>query len=1471
MDKIVYWLQERSRQNFGDALSRYLAEHLFLQTARRTPEVRLLGSVLHDWFVPPLEGGSAAGKNSLVAWGGGIREPGGLSEASRDRVQILSVRGPVSASELALGSDVPMGDPGLLLPALYPARPRPKFAGKTICIPHFHDLRSDQELLDICGADLVLRASIENTNEAIEDFIDALVSASFVLSSSLHGAIVAAAYGRPFAFWDPGFMDLPTKWQDFARSVDMPGNFVTDVATGRTEYENRIRPAIRIPSMLESLATAPYPLRPEALLRVLDRELAGAGNESRARMGEAIRNFDRRRGHFGSIASESRALVQELEIANNRMARELEASHARLAEERETLLRQLEEIGGRLSSERAASLRQLEELAARSAHELEATTAEVTKAREQLHQQVEAAHRQRDELTQLLESSRVSQEEALQAERARLREAGEAAERQRDELTRLLESSRLSQEDAFQAERARLREAGEEAQRRHQSALQAQQQEVADSRQQAAALQARLHALDAELAAARAKSTASADALHSAQRHARAQRRTLRGQLLAAQEEQRQAHIPGAGWRAALRSSGRYGYDVLHNLGLAKDRRAAQAIAKSGLFDPRWYATVAGQAFGSAPRALLHYLEQGAAQGLSPHPLFDPAHYATQAGNVAAQGENPLLHYVRFGCWEGRQPHALFDPAFYLDANPDVEEAGAEPLGHYLRLGWREGRRPHPLFDPSYYLAANDDVRALDCEPLCHYVEHGAREGRAPSGFFHAQGYAFDHPDVADFDGNALLHYLWRGRATGCSPHPLFDPAFYAQQNADVDHSGLTPFEHYVVHGAREGRPPSRMWAGERSIENAHIAMPPFAGVPEVTVVVPVYKNFFDTFRCLFSIAAHASPATSMQVVLADDCPARPVAPLFEQVANLSIISHPENLGFLRGCNRAASMTQGEYIVFLNNDTWVSEGWLDRMLDLARRDPAVAMVGSKLLNADGTIQEAGGVMFKDGWGFPYGRGGDPTAAEYSFVREVDCVIGACFLVRRSCFEEVGGLNELYSPAFYEEFDLAFAVANAGYRVMYQPASIVYHLGSCSYGAEMRDRQSSINHEKFAARWAARLSTQHEDASSLFLARSRPRARGVILVIDDMVPEYDKHAGALTMFQYLRLLTTLDFTVIYLPHNRAATWPYTGTYQQLGIEVLYGDFSPAQWLAANGRFIDHVWVARPDVANSYIDDIRRYTSARLAYYTHDLHFLREQRRHELDGDAWALSESQRLRPIETAIFQRVDVVTTPSADEAAVIRELAPGCDVRVIPPYFFEPAGARLPTPPAVATRDKIVFVGGYRHTPNVDAAVFLVKEVMPLVWDSVPHAQVMLAGSHPPREVLALAGPRVQVVGFVEDLGPVYDQARMSVSALRWGAGVKGKIVGSLEAGVPAVTTTIGNEGIGLVDGQSVLLGDTAEALASAVVRLYREPGLLESLAREGLRVIAQRFSVASARAAVLDFLDLAGREAGVGERPSR
>ena len=1008
---------------------------------------------------------------------------------------------------------------------------------------------------------------------------------------------------------------------------------------------------------------------------------------------------------------------------------------------------------------------------------------------------------------------------------------------------------------------------------RRDTALAEATRELADARTEQERLNAALHAAGQETEAARAE-------VHAAQAAAERDKDALRARLEASDAEQdalraELARLGAERGRLGEISAARDAEREQERAQLAALRRHHHAVVSSA----SWRATAPARRFGARFPGLARQAQRAAtfgvvtasgrlpdrvrlrrqvredAEALASTPLFDPARYLARYPEVAQAGADPLWHYIWTGAAAGYDPHPLFDSRWYLAQHPELAARHVNPLAHYLREGAALGWDPHPLFDTAFYVAQEPEVAGRNT--LLHFVEVGARRGRDPNPFFDMDSYWEEHIRDSGVTDDPLSDYVLRGAAAGLDPHTLFDTDWYARTYPDS--AGWNPLAHYLREGRGRGYAPCLLVA--RSAE----LPPPLRFVPQpapdVSIIVPTYGRLFDTLRCLTSIMMHSGGEATYEVIVADDRPDAPIAPHLREIPGLRIEQNPCNLGFLRSCKRAAGIAAGRYLLFLNNDATVHPGWLAPLVRLADSDPRVGIVGCKLLNADGTVQEAGGIIHSNGWGQPYGRGDDPDKPEYNFVREVDVVIGACFLVRAAAWDEVGGFDERFAPAYYEEFDLAFALRERGWQVLYQPASRVTHFDASSYGQAERDRQSVVNHGQFCRKWSRALAAQPKPDAPPYLARERPAPGGHILVVDNSVPEPDKHAGAVATFDWLRLMREAGLRVTYAPHDRARPEPYTTTLQQMGIEVLYGDVDLQAWLAENGGCLDWVWTARPDVTEPLLDAVERFAPGRLIYFTHDLHFLREQRRFELEGDFRSLEESRRVRRVERDIFRRARVVITPSADEARVIQELVPSADARAVPLYSVPAApliGRTDPAafPEALSTRDTVLFVGGYAHPPNLDAALWLAREIMPLIWREAPETRLVLAGSKPAPELLAVAGEQIEVPGWVSDLGPLYARARLSISPLRYGAGVKGKIIASLQAGVPVVTTTVGNEGLALRDGIEALVGDTQEALAAAALALLRDPALCARLAEAGAAVLRCRFGEDAARRVLMQVL---------------
>ena len=280
-NSLPYWLKGEGRQNFGDYLTEFFLDRLFYRVGLPAKVTHIIGSVMDErWLaIQPDNDLSVTGSRSTqtIFWGCGLRHEASLSSESQNRCTILSVRGPLSRSALRLGAGVPVGDPALLLPALYRPKPCPATTGRRILVPHFLERQPDDELLAMTGCDMLLRPAILPHIAAIEEFIDQLASAEFVLAGALHAAIVAAAYGRGFGYWDSGAIDIPFKWRDFSASVDIPCVFHPTLDPAQDHYRSCIEPRLKVPPLFPMLAVAPFPVRQDALARVLKGDVERHG------------------------------------------------------------------------------------------------------------------------------------------------------------------------------------------------------------------------------------------------------------------------------------------------------------------------------------------------------------------------------------------------------------------------------------------------------------------------------------------------------------------------------------------------------------------------------------------------------------------------------------------------------------------------------------------------------------------------------------------------------------------------------------------------------------------------------------------------------------------------------------------------------------------------------------------------------------------------------------------------------------------------------------------------------------------------------------------------------------------------------------------------------------------------------------------------------------------------------------------
>ena len=636
----------------------------------------------------------------------------------------------------------------------------------------------------------------------------------------------------------------------------------------------------------------------------------------------------------------------------------------------------------------------------------------------------------------------------------------------------------------------------------------------------------------------------------------------------------------------------------------------------------------------------------------------------------------------------------------------------------------------------------------------------------------------------------------------------------------------------------------------------------PETGEPLVSIVIPAYNQVQYTYACVRSILQNTDPAeTPYEVILADDASTDITREIGLFIENIVISRTGGNLGFLRNCNEAAGKARGKYIFFLNNDTKVREGWLSSLCRLMAGDDSVGMCGSKLLYPDGRLQEAGGIIWNDASGWNYGRMDDPEKPEYNYVKEADYISGAAIMIRKELWEEIGGFDERYAPAYCEDSDLAFEVRRHGKRVVYDPASVVVHFEGVSNGTDVNGtglkRYQVENQKKFREKWAEELKNQSVNTGNPnpFQARDRSQRKKTVLVIDHYVPKYDQDAGSKTTWQYLRMFLEKGYNVKFLPDNFLREEPYATKLMQAGIEVLYGDSirdTIFDWIGKNQEYIDIAYLNRPHIAIKYIEYLRQNTGIRCIFYGHDLHFLRIRREFELTGDIRKRREADYWKSVEFQVMKNADRVYYPSWEEAEAVHEENPAIDVKAITAYIYDrdEENKREEPLPDQKEREGILFVGGFRHPPNADGVLWFIREIWPEIHKACPEMKFYIAGSHPTEEIEAQNGKdNVEVLGFVseERLQELYRSVRIVVVPLRYGAGVKGKVIEALNEESAVVTTSVGAEGI--PEAQSVMaVADRPKDFAGRVIRLYADSREAEAMREKCAPFIRKYYSTRAA-----------------------
>jgi GT2 family glycosyltransferase len=600
---------------------------------------------------------------------------------------------------------------------------------------------------------------------------------------------------------------------------------------------------------------------------------------------------------------------------------------------------------------------------------------------------------------------------------------------------------------------------------------------------------------------------------------------------------------------------------------------------------------------------------------------------------------------------------------------------------------------------------------------------------------------------------------------------------------------------------------------------------------PDVSIILVLYNQAPLTFGCLCSIVESLGKSPlGVEVIIADNGSTDRTAELLRKVEGATVLRNETNLGFLKAVNQAAAHAKGNYILLLNNDAQLIPGSLEAATRVLEANTDVGAVGGRLILPDGTLQEAGSIVWQDGSTVGYGRGDQPTAPAYMFRREVDYCSGAFLLTSRELFKQLGGFDSAFVPAYYEEADYCMRLWESGFRVVYEPDAVVLHyeFGSSEQTGSALDLQRA-HREVFAQKHADKLQSHLAPlVSNLLSARTAGAKRKRILMLEDGIPHTQLGSGYPRSKRIVEELVAAGALVTLFPTvGLAEEWREVRSDVSPEVEVMLGHSIAdlEQFLDQRRSFYGAVMVCRPHNMESFLALIGRrpelLADATLIYDAEALFAERDILERQLLGDPLEQAAGEAILAQEASLAGQAKLVLSVSARECAEFRRLGVG-RVELLG-HTIEPS----PGCAVFAQRRDLLFVGRLteERSPNVDGLAWFAQEILPVIRRNLGSEVVLkVVGKLGASSMSNLNCPSVALLGQVRDLAPIYDRARVFIAPTRYAAGVPLKVYEAAAHGVPSVVTPLLAEQLGWCDEKELLVGHDRDSFADQCSRLYRD-----------------------------------------------
>lgn len=611
----------------------------------------------------------------------------------------------------------------------------------------------------------------------------------------------------------------------------------------------------------------------------------------------------------------------------------------------------------------------------------------------------------------------------------------------------------------------------------------------------------------------------------------------------------------------------------------------------------------------------------------------------------------------------------------------------------------------------------------------------------------------------------------------------------------------------------------------------------PTSNNPLLTIIIPVHNNWWVTYACLRKLQSNLDK-TPYEIVIVDDASNDETTEALENIRGITIVRNSENIGYLLSTNRGASVAsdKSKYLVLLNNDTQPLSGWLDNLFATIEKDDSIAIAGSLLIFPDGRVQEAGGQIFNNANAWNLGRGRNPGSQVFNFTREVDYCSAAAIMVRKTFWIEVNGFDERYAPAYCEDSDLALTAWKKNMKVVFSPKSYVIHDEGKSHGRSVSSglkKNQLINSRKLFAKWEVELKDHWADSGIPRFEATRA-SKGIVVVCDRQLPSLTRDAGSIRTVQIIKHIQALGYHVILAAIDFNTTEMDLDLLRSSGVEVhtTLNDFYDS--LDLRRSRIKTIWTIREEVYEFFIDRLKAIApNFNIIADLVDIRYTK------------AYSEASGIAVGQLQIANKVEKVIFCSEPEARIYNQKT-SLNNAISLWSEFEPQQNHLNWNDALG----LIFVGGFRHTPNLEGIRWFADCVVPELKKIGFAAPIRVVGSGLSRaQKVELESKGLQILGPQSDLSKIYFQSRVAVVPLLRGAGRKGKVGEALSYGIPTVSTSVGIQGFDDIQNTGIEVTDSPVEMAQSIYDLHNRFDLWSKASNLGTTYCKSRLSSAAMR----------------------